>query len=128
MGAQENPVGLLLQSGLKINTNMFVEAFHRVFKRLYLGGRYNKRMDTCLFNLMRFVRDKGFDHLIKLMKGKQTYRISNIAERHRRSLGMPLQSVQLKEEGIKWGVLSEGGKDLYEVLRVSQTCTEQKNV
>jgi hypothetical protein len=31
--------------GLGINTNMFVEAFHRVFKRIYLGGKVNKCMD-----------------------------------------------------------------------------------
>ena len=102
--------GYCYRVALKINTNMFVEAFHQVFKRLYLGGKYNKCMDTCLVNLIRFIRDKGFDRLIKLTKGKQTYCISNITERHHRSPGMPLQSVQPKEG--KWGVLSEGGKDI----------------
>ena len=33
--------------GLGINTNMFVEAFHRVFKRIYLGRKVNKRVDSC---------------------------------------------------------------------------------
>ena len=102
--------GYCYRVALKINTNMFVEAFHQVFKRLYLGGKYNKCMDTCLVNLIRFIRDKGFDRLIKLTKGKQTYCISNITERHHRSPGMPLQSVQPKKG--KWGVLSEGGKDI----------------
>jgi hypothetical protein len=31
------------RAGLGINTNMFVEAFHRVFKYNYLNGKHNKR-------------------------------------------------------------------------------------
>jgi len=44
-----------------INTNMFSEAFHRVFKRVYLGGKVGKRIDCCLVNLVKFSRDKAFD-------------------------------------------------------------------
>lgn len=31
-----------------VNTNMYVEAFHRVLKYVYLKGRVNKRLDKCL--------------------------------------------------------------------------------
>ena len=41
------------RKGMGINTNMFVEAFPRVFKRVYLGGRVNKRVNHCLVHLMR---------------------------------------------------------------------------
>lgn len=41
-----------------INTNMFVEAFHRVFKRVYLGEKVNKRVDRRLVYLMKFIRDR----------------------------------------------------------------------
>ena len=66
------------RKGMGINTNMFVEAFPRVFKRVYLGGRVNKRVDHCLVHLMRFVRDKCFERVIKLTKGEATYRTKNI--------------------------------------------------
>ena len=57
-----------------INTNMYVEAFHRVLKYVYMKGKVNKRLDNCL--------DK--DRLIKIEKGKNTARINN--ERHQLSL------------------------------------------
>ena len=46
---------------LGINTNMFCEAFHRVFKYKYLKGKVKKRVDKCLVNLIKFSRDKVFE-------------------------------------------------------------------
>ena len=43
--------------GTGINTNMFVEAFHRVFRHKYLKSKVNTHVDTCLFQLMKFNRD-----------------------------------------------------------------------
>ena len=51
-----------------INTNMFSEAFYRVFKRVYLGGKTNKHIDNCLVNLVKFSHHKAFDRGIKLQK------------------------------------------------------------
>ena len=67
-----------------INTNMFVEAFHRVLKYVYLKGTVNKRIDACISMLLRFARDKLFDRLQKkLEKGENTSRLQLIANRHR---------------------------------------------
>lgn len=57
---------------------MYAEAFHRVFKRLYLKGKVNKRVDNCFVNLMKYSRDAAFDRLIKMTKGKLTYRLGVI--------------------------------------------------
>ena len=57
--------------GMGINTNMIVEAFHHVFKYAYLKGKVNKRVDNCLVNLLKFVRDKYFERLIKLTKRQE---------------------------------------------------------
>lgn len=46
---------------LGINTNMYVEAFHRTFKHNYLKGKFNKRVDICLLNLVKFIRDKTYE-------------------------------------------------------------------
>lgn len=61
--------------GLGININMIVEVFYRVFKYNYLKGKFNKRVDNCLLNLLKFVRDKYFERFIKLIKGKCNYKM-----------------------------------------------------
>ena len=49
-----------------INTNMYVESFHRCLKHVYMKGRINKRVDNLLYILMKISRDKAFDCLCKL--------------------------------------------------------------
>ena len=61
-----------------INTNMYVEAFHRVLKYVYMKGQINKRLDKSLHLLMKLARDKGFERLVKIEKGKNTDRINLI--------------------------------------------------
>ena len=47
--------------GAEINTNMYVETFHRVLKVVYLDSKQNRRMDHFLTVLLRFARDKVFE-------------------------------------------------------------------
>ena len=55
--------------GLQIKTNMYAEAFHHVFKRNYLKGKVNKRVDArWAVNLVKYAHDMEFDRLIKLNK------------------------------------------------------------
>ena len=44
-----------------VNTNMYVEAFHKVLKYVYMKGRVNKRLDKCIFVLLKLARDKGLN-------------------------------------------------------------------
>ena len=67
---RKNQWALCYRSGSGVNTNMYVEAFHRVLKYVYLHGHVNRRLDTLVFILLKFARDNGFDRLIKLSKGK----------------------------------------------------------
>ena len=46
-----------------------------------LKGNVNKRLDNCIFNLLKYVRDKTFDRLIKEAKGKSTDRVNMIHDR-----------------------------------------------
>ena len=80
-----------------INTNMFVEAFHRVLKYVYLKGTVNKRIDACISMLLRFARDKLFDRLQKIERGKNTSRLQLIANRHKSSLNMSTDLVSIKK-------------------------------
>ena len=49
-----------------VNTNMFVEAFHRVLKIVYLHYKQNRRVDVLLVTLLRISRDKAFDWFHKM--------------------------------------------------------------
>lgn len=74
--------------GTPANTNMAVEAFHRYLKVVYLEGKHNRRVDYLLSILLRIARDKVYDRVIKLEKGKSTYRICEINKRHSAALEM----------------------------------------
>ena len=100
------------RKGMGINTNMLVEAFHRVFKYNYLNGKYNRRVDNCLFNLLKYTRDKLFERLIKLTEGKSTNKLKTIQDRHNNSKGLKIDSVQCVDES-KWLIKSENGSDIY---------------
>lgn len=83
----------------------------------------NKRVDVCLLNLLKFARDQCFARMIQLTKGKANYRVKNIQERHRRSLGLPLENVVPANENA-WNVESSDGKNIYEVQRLRDKCPE----
>lgn len=115
--------GYYARAGLGINTNMFCEAFHRVFKYTYLKGKVNKRVDRCLVNLLKFNRDKTFERLRKITKGKRTGKLKQIDDRHDTSTKMALSKITAKDDGC-WEVESEDGKRKYLVSRVSEECEE----
>ena len=74
--------------GTLVNTNMHVEAFHRVLKYVYLHGKQNKRLDSLLHAMLKIARDKWFERLLKCTKGKSTYRIADLNRRHEKALDM----------------------------------------
>ena len=47
-----------------LNTNMYVEAFHHALKYAYMKEKVNKRLDKCIFVLLKLTRDKGFERLV----------------------------------------------------------------
>lgn len=75
-----------------VNTNMYVEAFHRVLKYVYFKGKVNKRLDKFIYILLKLARDKGFERLIKVEKGKHTERLRVISARHKSSMKLSFTS------------------------------------
>ena len=61
-----------------VNTNMFLETFHRLVKVVYLQHKQNRCLDHLIATLMKTTRDKTFERLCKVEKGKNTHRISQI--------------------------------------------------
>ena len=114
--------GYFYRKGDGINTNMFVEAFHRVFKYSYLRGKTKKRVDVCLINLIKFNRDKIFQRLIKLTKGKNTHKLKLIFQRHKASLNLSASSVTKKDD--HWLYTHESST--YIITMINELCKEPR--
>lgn len=111
----------MFQKSANINTNMYMESFHRTLKYVYMKGRINKRIDNLIHVLMKVSRDKAFERLCKLEKGKISGRLSTIRKRHRESEKMSFQSVT-QNSNTEWSVQSASGKQEYTVLLENPRC------
>ena len=101
-----------------VNTNMYVEAFHRVLKYVYMKGKVNKRLDNCIYILLKLARDKGFERLVKMEKGKNTEKLMMIKARHQSSLKLPYAQITESENPSMWKVLSSDNETNYSVIHV----------
>ena len=101
---------------------MYVEAFHRTLKYNYLGGKYNKRVDTLLLNLVKFSRDKQFQRAIKLTKGKPSHRMRRLHKNHLSSLSPKTSAVSKTEEEGSYCISSEETKRNYFCKIISTVC------
>lgn len=104
-----------------LNTNMHVERMHRTLKHLYLNSKFVKRLDKALSAIMKFIRDKIFERLIVLYKGKVCTKLSDLRQRHEKSVTMDLNKVVQSDES--WLVPSASSKEIYIVEEVNSSCT-----
>lgn len=77
-----------------INTNMYAESFHRVLKYVYMKGNINKRLDSIIHLVMKYARDKAFDRIMKVEKGKLTRHTRTINDRHKKSLELHTSNIR----------------------------------
>ena len=87
------------------SANMFLESFHRTLKVVYLQHKYNRRV---LHILLKISRDKVFEQLTKLEKGKYTRRVSEINKRHKR-----ISTLEPLSENIQAICSEDCERDLY---------------
>ena len=102
-----------LHSGL--NTDMHLERMHRTLKYIYLHGKHVKRLDKAIHSIMRFIRDKMVDRLIKLSKGKVTSKVKDLRNRHKTSLDLNLTIIE--NEG-KWLINSTKNDEIYVIEKI----------
>ena len=79
----EQWAALCCRIGTPMNTNMHIESFHRVLKIVYLQHKHNRRVDYLIYVLLKIERDKAFNHIQKIEKGKVTHRICDINKRYK---------------------------------------------
>ena len=103
---------------------MFLEAFHRVLKVVYLHHKNNRRIDFLLTTLMKIARDKAFERILKLEKRKSTHRIRKISKRHSAAELIVSKKAIVQSSDNKWTVESQTQTDLeYTVLKQPNQCT-----
>ncbi|XP_022169811.1 uncharacterized protein LOC111033408, partial [Myzus persicae] len=104
-----------------LNTNMVLEAFHKTLKYVYLKGKKNQRLDILLWNLLKTVRDKNFERLVKLCNGgKVTHYVNAINSRHRSAVQIHNSNIN-KTSDITWTVVSETLNQTY-LVKKRESC------
>jgi hypothetical protein len=107
--------------GTIVNTNMFVEAFHRVLKIIHLNNKQNRRVDSLLHVLLRFARNLIFKQLEQVEKCKITHRKCEINKRHKAVAEMQRNVVLRNSKGISgWRMESFNDKGNFYILQLVQ--------
>nr|XP_042912137.1 uncharacterized protein LOC122272463 [Parasteatoda tepidariorum] len=110
------------RTNLGINTNMHLESMHRTLKYIYFKGKKVKRLDKSVIQIMKFIRDKLFDRLVILHKGKLVPKLSDLRLRHQTSLALSLDFVS--EINDSFIVLSSNDPaTTYMVKKNNKSCT-----
>ena len=102
----------------EIDTNMAVEAFHRVLKIEYLEHKQNKRIDHLLHVLFKINRDIVFNFLRKEEIGKRSHKVCEIQKRHHTAKEMVEKGgIDIQVSGSdSWKVQSESTSENYYVI------------
>lgn len=102
-----------------INTNMRLEALHKVLKYFYLHGRKNKRLDKCVDALVKYTRDCLFKRLRKIIKNERPRQLKDIARSHLKAKDVQVHFNQVMNT---WSVTSQtSSSNSYEVELVCNT-------
>ncbi|ERL94932.1 hypothetical protein D910_12204, partial [Dendroctonus ponderosae] len=105
-----------------LNTNMHIERMHKSIKYIYLQRKNVQRLDKALGALMKLVRDRLFDRLIMLNKGKVTSKSTKLKKRHRISLTLDEGSVSEVSSGI-WQIMTASvANNIYTVCENRSGC------
>ncbi|GFY42255.1 uncharacterized protein TNIN_261131 [Trichonephila inaurata madagascariensis] len=100
-----------------INTNMHIESMHKTIANVYLQGKVKRDLIRHCLVQWKFCRDRVFDRLISLEKGKISSKISQLRKRHKVGQHLTSLCIQNNEECGK-------KKALRDNLRATSTRTE----
>ena len=87
-----------------------------------MKGKVNKRLDICIYILLKLARDKGYEHLVKIEKRKNMEKLSMIKAQHQSSLKLPFVHVSETDNPSAWEVQSSDSKTNYSAEQVHTTC------
>lgn len=105
-----------------VNTNMHLERMHGVFKHLYLKGKTVRRLDKVISALMKFIKDKLFDRLITVNKGKISSKIKDIRSLHKTSLTLDVNLLIPTDDGWTIKSCSSNNFEMYFINEINSDC------
>src|SRR6218665_4151222 len=82
----------------------------RVINQVHLEGRKVRRLDKSIHALMKFMRAKMSDRLLKLHKGKWTRHVGGIRQRHQSCLKLSAEHCCCVVENVLYTVV--GSQDV----------------
>jgi len=91
--------------GLKVHHNMHFEAMHRVIKHAHLQGQKVRRLDKSIHALMKFMRTKLSDRLIKVHEGKWTRHLGGIRRQHETIMHLSSDRCICIAENLQYSVI-----------------------
>ncbi|KAL1487580.1 hypothetical protein ABEB36_015753 [Hypothenemus hampei] len=93
---------------------------HRTIKYVYLQGKNSKRLDKTINILMSLVRDKLYDRIITLHKGKISSKLSELRKRHYTST--ELKNLICENGEDSWIIQSTRSAELYNLRKENINC------
>ena len=91
---------------------------------VYLHHKQNRRIDLLLSTLLKIARDKVFEQLTKLEKGKYSHRRAEISKRHKSAVEMLSARIPVTQRDEEcWMIPSQrDGSIQYTIRLVNKTC------
>jgi len=105
-----------------VNTNMFVESFHRLLKVVYLENKQNRRVDKLLHVLIKIARNLIYEQLRKTEKGKTTHRRCDIHRRHKAAVEASDNCNILEVSKNEFKIQSLSNDTFYSVYVLKTSC------
>ena len=112
--------------GLRVHHNMHLEALHRVLKYIHMQGKKVKRMDKSIHALMRLLRSKMSDRILKMHKGKMTKHLAGINKRHSSSAKMDVSKCSCYIENELYAV--KGSEDEEHLVQQEESLPHMKGI
>lgn len=112
------------QNQVMPNTYVYLETFHNTLKHIYSKFQFKKkqRLDMLLWHLLKIVRDKNIERLVKLCSGEKVNDyINNINTRHRSAVHIKSSQIDQTSE-VTWIVKSESFDHGY-IVQKQQSCS-----
>ncbi|KAK7582668.1 hypothetical protein V9T40_014113 [Parthenolecanium corni] len=108
-----------------VNTNMFVESYHRTLKYKFLNGKCNKRIDSLLVALEDAENTFGLrlekDIMYGMTESRKNLGLKEISLAHSRGMTISEEDVSVLLPEKRWKVISQSKKNTFYVI-------EKKNI
>ncbi|KAF6215251.1 hypothetical protein GE061_010003 [Apolygus lucorum] len=105
--------------GIKINTNLYLDNFHRSIRRSFLKGRDKPKVDKCITAINDYILDREYDQLAEYCRRKVLMKINDISSCHVAGMAL-VPAVCTIIDASCWAVSSSSQDLIYVVNKVEK--------